>query len=138
MTWPRGLALSEVYWSPKKARNWDDFTKRMEAEFKRMDAAGIKYARSSFNPILMPKRLPSGEITVSLATEISGLDLYYSFDQTNPDNTYPKYDGTPLRFPMGAGQLNVVAYRDGHPIGMQVGVKKDDLIKRAAEGHHVY
>jgi hexosaminidase len=138
MTWPRGLALAEVYWSPKSARNWDDFTKRMEAEFKRMDAAGIKYARSSFNPILVPKRTPGGEITITLTTEISGLDLYYTFDQTNPDSTYSKYDGTPLKFPMGANQLNVVAYRDGHPIGMQVGVKKDELTKRAAEAHHVY
>ena len=138
MTWPRGLALAEVYWSPKKTRNWDDFTRRMEAEFKRMDAAGIKYARSAYNPILIPKRMPGGEITVTLTTEISGLDIYYTFDQTNPDSTYPKYDGTPLRFPMGAGQINVVTYRDGHPIGMQVGVKKDDLIKRAAEARHVY
>jgi len=138
MTWPRGLALAEVYWSPKKARNWDDFTKRMEQEFKRMDAAGIKYARSAFNPILVPKRLPGGDLTVGITTEIGGLDLYYTFDQTNPDPTYPKYDGTPVRFPMGANQINVVAYRDGHPIGMQIGVKKDDLIKRAAEGHHVY
>jgi hexosaminidase len=138
MTWPRGLALAEVYWSPKKARNWDDFTKRMEIEFKRMDASGIKYARSAFNPILVPRRLPGGDLTVGITTEISGLDLYYTFDQTNPDSTYPKYDGTPLRFPMGANQINVVAYRNGQPVGMQIGVKKDDLIKRAAEGHHVY
>lgn len=138
MTWPRGLALAEVYWSQKKARNWDDFTKRMEVEFKRMDAAGIKYARSAFNPILVPKRLPGGDLTVGITTEISGLDLYYTFDQTNPDNTYPKYDGTPLKFPMGANQINVIAYRDGQPIGVQIGVKKDELIKRAAEGHHVY
>jgi len=138
MTWPRGLALAEVYWTPKKARNWDDFTKRMEIEFRRMDAAGIKYARSAFNPILVPKRLPGGDLTVGITTEVSGLDLYYTFDQTNPDSTYPKYDGAPLRFPMGANQINVVAYRNGQPIGMQIGVKKDDLIKRAAEGHHVY
>src|SRR5258708_12069726 len=120
MTWPRGLALAEVYWSPKKARNWDDFTRRMEAEFKRMDAAGIKYARSAFNPILVPKRMPSGEITVGLVSEISGLDMYYSFDQTNPDSTYPKYDGTPLRFPMAARQINVVTYRTRHPIPIHI------------------
>jgi hexosaminidase len=138
MTWPRGLALAEVYWSPKSARNWDDFTKRVEAEFKRMDAAGIKYAHSAFDPLLVPKRLPGGELTVALTAEVSGLDIYYSFDQTNPDNTYPKYNGTPLKFPMGANQINVITYRDGHPIGVQIGVKKDELIRRAAEGHHVY
>lgn len=138
MTWPRGLALAEVYWSPKSARNWDGFTKRVETEFKRMDAAGIKYARSAYNAVLTPKRVQGGDIAVTLSTEISGLDIYYTFDQTNPDSTYSKYASTPLRFPLGASQINVITYRDGHPVGVQVDVRKDDLVKRAAEGHHVY
>lgn len=138
MTWPRGLALAEVYWSPKSARNWDDFTRRMESEFSRMDADNIKYSRSAYNAILMPKRVPGGDFEVSMATEVSGLDIYYTFDDTNPDATYPKYDGTPVRFPMGAAQINVITYRNGHPIGQQVNVKKDDLNKRADEKHHVY
>jgi len=82
--------------------------------------------------------MPGGDITVTLTSEISWLDIYYTFDQTNPDSTYPKYDGTPVKFPMGANQINVITYRDGHPIGMQVGVKKDELTRRAAEAHHVY
>jgi hexosaminidase len=138
MTWPRGLALAEVYWSPKAARNWDDFTKRMEVEFVRMDHANIKYARSAYNVTLTPKRIQGGEIMVGMSTEVDGLDIYYTFDQTNPDNTYTKYDGTPVKFPVGAGQINVMTYRDGKPIGQQVNVKKDDLIKRADQGHHVY
>ncbi len=138
MTWPRGLALAEVYWSPKAARNWDDFTKRMEVEFVRMDHAGIKYARSAYNVTLIPKRMQGGEITVGMSTEVNGLEIYYTFDQTNPDNTYAKYDGTPVKFPVGAGQINVITYRDGKPIGEQVNVKKDDLVKRAEQGHHVY
>ena len=44
---PRGLALAEVYWSPKASRNWDGFIVRMEAQFPRLDAEGIKYARSA-------------------------------------------------------------------------------------------
>jgi hexosaminidase len=138
MTWPRGLALAEVYWSPKSARNWDDFTRRMEAEFIRMDKANIKYARSAYNVTLTPKHILGGEITVGMSTEVSGLDIYYTFDQTNPDPTYARYDGTPVKFPVGAGQINVITYRDGKPIGQQVNVKKDDLVKRADQAHHVY
>jgi hexosaminidase len=138
MTWPRGLALAEVYWSPKSARNWDDFTGRMEAEFKRMDAADIKYARSAYNAILTPKRTQDRDFAISMATEVSGLDIYYTFDQTNPDKHYPKYDGTPVKFPTGATQINVVTYRDGKPVGAQVNVKKEDLAKRVNEAHHVY
>ncbi|HEV3324566.1 MAG TPA: family 20 glycosylhydrolase [Puia sp.] len=138
MTWPRGLALAEVYWSPKSERNWNGFISRMEAEFPRMEAANIKYARSAYNVILTPKRGTDREMTVSLSTEVSGLDIYYTFDNTNPDRFYPKYDGTPLKFPLGATQLDVITYRDGHPIGQQVNIKKEELTRRLDEGRHVY
>ena len=106
-----------------------------------MDADHVKYARSAFNVILQPKKVPGGgnnDFAITMATEISGLDIYYTFDDTNPDNTYPKYDGTPVKFPVGAAQINVITYRDGHPIGQQVNVKKEDLAKRVDQGHHVY
>ena len=38
MTWPRALALAETLWSPKTARNWDDFIERTETQFHRLDA----------------------------------------------------------------------------------------------------
>ncbi len=139
MTWPRALALAEVYWSPKAARNWDDFTGRMETEFARLDAADIKYARSAYNVIFAPKKgADRGEFTVALSTEIKGLDIYYTFDLTNPDAHYPKYTGTPVKFPIGATQLNVITYRDGRPIGQQVNIKKEDLAKRVDQGRHEY
>jgi hexosaminidase len=138
MTWPRGLALAEVYWSPKSARNWDSFITRMESEFHRMDVADIKYARSAYNVILTPKRGPDQELLVSMSTEVNGLDIYYTFDNTNPDPHYPKYNGTPVKFPIGAAQLNVITYRDGHPIGQQVNIKEEELAKRVDQGRHVY
>jgi len=138
MTWPRALALSEVYWSPKSARNWDDFTRRMEGEFNYLDAASIKYARSAFNVIFTPKRTPDRDFVVDMTTEISGLDIYYTFDNTNPDTYCAKYNGTPVRFPLGAAQLNVITYRNGHPIGQQVNIKKDELSRRIDQGRHIY
>ncbi len=138
MTWPRALALAEVYWSQKAARNWDGFVSRMEHEFQRMDAADIKYARSAYNVILTPKRTTDRDFAVTMSTEVNGLDIYYTFDQTNPDKHYPKYNGTPVKFPMGATQLNVITYRDGRPIGVQVNVRKEDLAKRVDQGRHVY
>jgi hexosaminidase len=140
MTWPRGLALAEVYWSPKASRNWDDFTNRMEFEFARLDAAGIKYARSAFNVVFTPKRITGdrGNFEVGLSTEVTGLDIYYTFDCTNPDSTYARYTGTPLRWPVGSAQLNVITYRNGRPVGQQINIKKDELAKRLDQGHHVY
>ncbi|MBS1604230.1 MAG: family 20 glycosylhydrolase [Bacteroidetes bacterium] len=138
MTWPRALALSEVYWSPRQARNWDDFTRRMEEEFHYLDAAGVKYARSSFNVIFSPKRTPDRDLTVDMTTEISGLDIYYTFDDTNPDLYSTRYNGTPVRFPLGAAQLNVITYRNGRPVGQQVNIRKDELSRRIDQGRHVY
>jgi hexosaminidase len=130
MTWPRGLALAEVYWSPKASRNWDDFVSRMETQFPRLDAAGIKYARSVYNAICTPVQTKDDELEVKLSTEIKGLDIYYSFDGTFPDAYYPKYKGEPIKFPPGSTNLNVITYREGKPIGQQVSVKKEELQSR--------
>ncbi len=138
MAYPRAQALSEVYWSPKASRNWDDFTGRLEKEFEYMDVADIKYARSAFNVIVTPIRVPGKDFEVKLSTEINGLDIYYTFDETNPDSDYPKYSGTPIRFPIGASQLSIITYRKGKPVGKQVNVKKDDLTARLLEQRHVY
>ncbi|HTI92052.1 MAG TPA: family 20 glycosylhydrolase [Puia sp.] len=138
MTWPRALALAEVYWSPKSVRNWDDFTRRMEGEFNYLDAASIKYAHSAFNVIFTPKRTPDRDFVVDMTTEINGLDIYYTFDMTNPDTYSAKYNGAPVRFPLGATQLNVITYRNGHPIGQQVNIKKDELSRRIDQGRHIY
>jgi N-acetyl-beta-hexosaminidase len=32
-----------VVWSPREARDWDSFTRRLPAQLKRLDALGVKY-----------------------------------------------------------------------------------------------
>lgn len=120
MTWPRGLALSEVFWSQKSGRDWPDFIKRMEWQFRRLDAAQVKYARSAFDAIISAVRGSDDSLQVKLETEIPGLDIYYTFDGTDPDNFYPKYGGAPLDIPTGASEIRVITYRGGRPIGRQI------------------
>jgi hexosaminidase len=45
MIFPRLTALSEVLWSPKETRNWDDFQKRLPDVLKRYDFWNISYYR---------------------------------------------------------------------------------------------
>jgi hexosaminidase len=92
----------------------------------------VKYATSMFDAIITPKRdLPAYDsISVDLATEVTGLDIYYSFDNSNPDNFYPKYTGT-LSIPRNASMLKVITYRNGKPIGRQIDVPIPDLQRRA-------
>lgn len=46
MLFPRMAALSEVLWSPKEKRNWDDFEKRLQVQFKRYDLWGADYSKA--------------------------------------------------------------------------------------------
>ncbi|SNR74646.1 beta-N-acetylhexosaminidase [Lutibacter flavus] len=48
MILPRMTALSEVVWSSKESRNWQDFSKRLKYFTKRYDAMGLNYAKHTF------------------------------------------------------------------------------------------
>ena len=43
MIFPRVDALSEVLWSPKENRNWDDFKSRLQQQYKRYDLWNVRY-----------------------------------------------------------------------------------------------
>ncbi|MCD6346164.1 MAG: beta-N-acetylhexosaminidase [Bacteroidales bacterium] len=60
MTWPRGFALAEVLWSEKEDQDWEGFVDRVEEHFKRLDAQGVNYAVSVFDPIVRLKAQGSG------------------------------------------------------------------------------
>ncbi len=132
MIWPRSLAVAECLWSPKDKKDWNSFARRTEAQFARMDIEQVKYARSMFDPIFTVKRDDNANdsISVGLSTEVDGLDIYYSFDNSNPDNFYPKYT-VPLSIPKDASMLKVITYRDGKPIGRQTDMPVEELKKRA-------
>jgi len=43
MVFPRMFALSEIVWSPKAAKDYDDFVARLGWHFERLDALGVNY-----------------------------------------------------------------------------------------------
>ena len=47
MIFPRLTALAEVDWSPRPARNFDDFSRRLQVQFERFDQLGVNYRRGS-------------------------------------------------------------------------------------------
>lgn len=132
MVWPRGLAIAESVWSPKEKKNWNSFVKKVERNFERMDVEQVKYARSMFDPIFSVKKDAKDSILVELATEVEGLDIYYSFDNSFPDNFYPKYT-SPLSVPKDAVMLKVITYRDGKPIGRELDMPVSELRRRAGQ-----
>ena len=49
MIFPRLTALSEVLWSPKEKKNWNDFEKRMQVQFKRYELWKANYSRAYYD-----------------------------------------------------------------------------------------
>ena len=47
MAVPRLCALAEVTWSPQAARNWEDFTRRLPAQFQRFDQLRVNYRKGT-------------------------------------------------------------------------------------------
>jgi hexosaminidase len=43
MVFPRLCALAEVVWSPKDARNWDDFSRRVRVDCDRLEKLGVNF-----------------------------------------------------------------------------------------------
>lgn len=130
MTWPRVLALAEAVWSPKSARNWEQFVSRVEHHFPRFNAAGTKISPSMFEPDIKASKSGTNGLKVSLVPEIDGLDIHYSFDNSFPDQYYPKYT-EPVEVPKDAGMLRVVSYRKGKQVGRFMSISVDELRKRA-------
>jgi len=125
MIWPRALAIAEVLWSPATPRDWNDFVKRVEKQFVRMDSAQIKYSPAMYDADILVKG-DSNQLLLDFKTEIEGLTLHYSFDNSYPDQFYPVYKET-LKVPRDASLLRVISYRDKKPAGRMISIPVKEL-----------
>ncbi|MEJ2884508.1 beta-N-acetylhexosaminidase [Pedobacter sp. GR22-6] len=132
MTWPRGMAIAESVWSPAEKKNWNNFFARVEQHFKRLDVAETKYAPSAYDPIFSVSRSADRQLLVELSTEVEGLDIYYSFDNSFPDRFYPKYTEKIIP-PKDANTLKVITYRGKNPVGRMMVMPIEELNKRAGK-----
>lgn len=131
MTWPRAFAISEALWSEKKNRNWKSFTSRVESQFPRFDLRQVKYAPSMYDPEFKSSMNPAGQLVIEMSTELEGLELHYTFDNSFPDQFYPTYE-KPLIVPKDASFLKVISYRGGKPIGRMITMPIAEMKKRSA------
>ncbi|QNF32163.1 family 20 glycosylhydrolase [Adhaeribacter swui] len=130
MTWPRGFAIAESLWSPKENKSWPDFFNRVENHFTRYQFAEKNYAPSVYEPIINVTRTPGDYLSLELSTEVEGLDIYYTFDNSFPDRFYPKYL-EPLVPPKDAAMLRLITYRGNKPVGRLITIPIADLEQRA-------
>jgi len=90
MTFPRLSALAEVVWSPKAARDWNDFLPRLAVQMQRFAKAGIAAADSAFAVRIAAE--PSAEgAQIALTNQSSFGELRYTLDGTTPNAQSPLY-----------------------------------------------
>ena len=128
MTWPRGFAVAESVWSPRDKKDWERFVAKTEQHFKRLNYSETKYSPAMYDPIVKVTK-KDDKYYVTLTTEIDGLDIYTSFDNSTPDRFYPKYTETQL-IPKDASIMRIITYKGKEPIGRLMTITVSDLKKR--------
>jgi hypothetical protein len=84
MIFPRMCALAEVTWSPKDARDWDDFLRRLAITEQRLDELGVNYRRSTSEPIAKPPASHAARVTTDYIDAKISLD-YPGFEGLSVD-----------------------------------------------------
>jgi hexosaminidase len=85
MLFPRISALSEILWSPKEKRNWDDFQKRLQTQFKRYDLWKTNYSQAYFDlkSTVLPGRQSTSYLTWRI--ELKDKKRLIGVSETNPE-----------------------------------------------------
>ncbi len=83
MVLPRMLALAETVWSPAAAKNWNDFSRRLQFHFKAFDAKGLHYSPGNFTVDIKPAA-KNGKLEVALFSEVPTASILYTTDGSLP------------------------------------------------------
>lgn len=130
MTYPRAFAISESMWTPKSKKNWRGFVPRVENHFTRFDHARVNYSTSMYDPIVTVKKTEAG-LAVILATEVDGLTIHYTLDNSVPNQYHPVYK-EPITLPADVDKLRLITYKNGKPVGKMILISTEELVKRVS------
>jgi hexosaminidase len=114
MVFPRAIALSEVLWSPKSSRNYDDFISRLQPHLKRFDRMNTNYAKRFFD-VKSALNIEDSKPLVSLTSAAKSGDIRYSTDGYEPKITSPIYTQ-----PIGIEKVTTIkagVFQNGKAVG---------------------
>ena len=132
MAFPRITALSEALWTTNK--NYSDFYKRLQKEYRRYDEKGIQYGPEGDIMEVKSSVSKEGGFIVSITPKTEGVSFKYYFKE-NPDKVFD-YNG-PIRFKKTT-TLFVQAYRNNRKYGDSVEVSFIEHKARYAKIKNVY
>jgi hexosaminidase len=109
MAYPRALALAEVAWSPKSARDFESFRRRLLPRLLGLDRLGVNYRFPSADNGLERNRVVTGDsVVVELRSALPEAEIRYTLDGTEPSATSARYTA-PLRIAVPADGVSVLA-----------------------------
>jgi hexosaminidase len=128
MIFPRLSALSEVLWSEKSQKNWDDFLVRMDKQYLRLDYYDINYRVDYPDNYGFINRFIEDQVTVTLSNVIHGSEIRYTTDGTDPDETSPLYT-EPIVLNLSGQNPLTLKSRTFMPNGRKSAVHEGEFVK---------
>jgi hexosaminidase len=131
MMFPRLFAIAEVGWTPYEQKDFDDFVRRIEYAFNRLDVMGINYAPSMYNITINHEGgVQSSDLHLCLAAEVNHVDIYYTMDGSEPNTSANLYTDA---FPITESCIiKAQAFKDGKAVG-RITTKSFDIHKAAGK-----
>jgi hexosaminidase len=119
MLFPRAAALAELAWSPASRANYRDFLKRLPADSRRTEDAGLQPAFSVFE--VQSHAVPEGKgdhATVALNTQGAFGQIHYTVDGS-PVSATSKVYAQPLEVPLPT-TLRALAFDGADALGTPI------------------
>ena len=91
MAYPRAIALAEVTWSPRAARDWGSFVRRLPNAERMLDRLRVNYRLPHVTGLDRDVLTLEPRVRVSLATELTGAGIHFTLDGSDPTARSPLY-----------------------------------------------
>ena len=130
MAFPRLLAMAEVQWTQPEQKDFKDFARRLDKEFRRLDLRGVNACRNFYEVDASGAwKKTDGIYEVDLHTFCPDAEIRYALNDSVVTATSPLYE-SPIALTEDA-VVYAAAYRDGKPLGQ---VKPTAFAVNAATG----
>jgi hexosaminidase len=108
MALPRMTALAEVTWSPKEKRNYTDFMRRMQMQYKRLDRMNVTYHIDAVQGLDDDYLVEGDKATIDLHHNRTDAIIRYTLDGTEPNLASPEFTKA-WDVPLGENGVTVTA-----------------------------
>lgn len=112
MAFPRMLALAEVAWTADNAKNFPDFHRRLQSQYRLLQRHHVNYYRPSYRIHIQAKPdYVQQRYQIAFHTEQYEPTVFYTLDGTKPDQSGLHY--TKPFYTKGSTTIKAVIYKDG-------------------------